>query len=197
MSDQAMSKEVLDQLFCTARTAHGFLPGSLPEGTVDRLFELAQWGPTAFNALPARFVFIQSREARERLLPSLSPGNLAQTLAAPLTIIVAYDLKFYEHLPRLYPAYDARKLYVGNPQLAEQVAFRNSTLQGAYLMMAARALGLDVGPMSGFNADKLNHEFFPDGRWKANFLVNVGVADPASFYPRGPRLTFEEGAELL
>lgn len=197
MSDKAMSDEALDQLFRTARTAHGFSSDPLPEGTVGRLFELAQWGPTAFNALPARFVFIQSREAKERLVPSLSPGNLAQTLAAPLTVIVAYDLEFYEQLPRLYPAYDARKLYVGNPQVAEQVAFRNSTLQGAYLMMAARALGLDVGPMSGFNAEKLNQVFFPEGRWKVNFLVNVGVADPASFYPRGPRLTLEEGAVLL
>ncbi len=197
MSRPPLGDAALDQLFRSARTAHGFLPGPLPPGTAERLFELAEWGPTAFNALPARFVFIQSPEGKARLRPVLSPGNVAQTMAAPLTVIVAYDLQFHEHLPRLFRAYDAAPLYRDKPAAAEPVAFRNSTLQGAYLIMAARALGLDAGPMSGFDAGALNREFFPDGRCKANFLVNIGRADPAVVAPRDARLAFGEAATIL
>ncbi|MDE1990547.1 MAG: malonic semialdehyde reductase [Betaproteobacteria bacterium] len=197
MSRPPLDDAALDQLFRTARTAHGFLPQPLPPGTVERLFELTEWGPTAFNALPARFVFIQSPAGKARLKPALSPGNVAQTLAAPLTVIVAYDLHFHEHLPQLFRAYDAAPLYRGKPEVAEPVAFRNSTLQGAYLIMAARALGLDAGPMSGFNPEILNREFFPDGRCKANFLVNIGVADPAASAARDARLSFAQAATVL
>ncbi|MDE2624596.1 MAG: malonic semialdehyde reductase [Betaproteobacteria bacterium] len=197
MSHPPLDDAALDQLFRTARTAHGFLPQPLPPGTAERLFELTEWGPTAFNALPARFVFIQSPAGKARLKPVLSPGNVAQTMAAPLTVIVAYDLQFHEHLPQLFRAYDAAPLYRDKPEVAEPVAFRNSTLQGAYLIMAARALGLDAGPMSGFNAAALNREFFPDGRCKANFLVNIGVADPAASAARDARLSFAQAATVL
>ena len=197
MSRPALPEAALDQLFRTARTAHGFLPQPLPPGTLERLYELTRWGPTAFNAQPARFVFVQSPEAKARLQPALSPGNVAQTLAAPLTVIVAYDRHFHEHLPRLFRAYDAAPLYRDRPGVAEPVAQRNSALQGAYLILAARALGLDAGPMSGFKPDVLNAAFFPDGRWQANFLVNIGMGDPACLSPRDERLSFAEAVQVL
>lgn len=192
-----LSPAVLDQLFNSARTAHHFKPEPLPEGAMEKLYELMKWGPTAFNAQPARLVFITSTEGRTRLMPALSPGNITQVQAAPLTIIIAYDLQFFEHLPKLFSAYDAKALYDNNPVLAEQVAFRNSSLQGGYLILAARALGLSVGPMSGFNAELVNKEFFPEGRYKVNFLLNVGNEDSAKAFPRGPRLSFKEVVSVI
>lgn len=194
---QDLSDAVLDQLFRTARTAHAFRPDPVPEATLRALYDLMKWGPTAFNAQPARLVFVQSASAKALLKPALMEGNVAQTMAAPVTAIVAQDSRFYQHLPRLFPAYDAQPLYANNEALAEATAARNSTLQGAYLMLAARALGLDVGPQSGFDAQAINRVFFPDGRWRVNFLVNLGYADPAGLYPRGPRLEFEEAARIL
>jgi len=193
----ALNSAALDQLFNSARTAHHFKPEPLPEGTIEKLYELMKWGPTAFNAQPTRFVFITSDAGRARLKPALGPGNVPQVQAAPLTIIIAHDLQFFEHLPKLFSAYDAKPLYENNPALAQQVAFRNSSLQGGYLILAARALGLGVGPMSGFNAELVNQEFFPEGRYKVNFLLNVGIEDGTKAFPRGPRLSFDEVVSVI
>ena len=149
------------------------------------------------NTQPARFIFLRSAEAKARLLPTLAPGNVDKTRKAPVTVIVAQDRRFFDHLPTQFKAYDAKPLFEGNAALAESTAFRNSSLQGAYLMIAARLLGLDVGAMSGFDPDKLNAEFFPDGQWKVNFLVNLGYGDAAGNYPRGPRLAFDTVAQVF
>jgi nitroreductase len=193
----ALPEAALDQLFRHGRTAHAFRPDPVSDGTLQQLYDLLKWGPTAFNAQPARFVFVRSAEAKARLKPTLSSGNVAQSMAAAVTVIVAEDSRFYEHLPQLFPAYDAKPLYQDNAALAASTAHRNSSLQGAYLILAARALGLDAGPQSGFNGDAVNQEFFPDGRWKVNFMVNLGYADPAGFAPRGPRLAFTLATQIL
>jgi nitroreductase len=187
----------LDQLFRHARTVHGFQPVPVTDETIHALYELVKWGPTAFNAQPARFVFVRSPEAKERLKPALSAGNTAQTLAAGVTVIVAHDTRFYEHLPHQFPAYDAKPIFENSAEAAQATAFRNGSLQGAYLVLAARALGLDAGPQSGFNAELVDKTFFPDGRWRSNFLVNLGVADHTGTFPRGPRLPFDEVAQIL
>ena len=187
----------LKQLFTDARTANGFQQVPLSDATLQALYDLLKWGPTAFNAQPARYVFVRSAEAKAKLKPALSAGNVAQTLAASVTVIVAQDTRFYEHLPTQFPAYDAKPLFEGNAALAEATATRNSSLQGAYLILAARALGLDAGPQSGFNPALVNQAFFPDGRYQANFLVNLGVADPAAIRPRNARLGFDAVAQIL
>lgn len=187
----------LDQLFRHARTVHGFLPDAVPDDTLHALYELLKWGPTAFNAQPARYVFVRSAEAKARLLPALSAGNQAQTRAAAVTVIVALDTQFQQHLPEQFPAYDAKPLFDGNAALTQTTALRNSSLQGAYLILAARALGLDAGPQSGFNPAAVDEAFFPDGRFKTNFIVNLGVGDPALTHPRGPRLPFEVAARIV
>ncbi len=192
-----LTDAALDQLFRSAHTAHGFAPGTIADATLQALYDLLKWGPTAFNCQPARFVFVRSAAAKDRLRPCLSPGNVAQSMAAPVTVIVATDTCFYDHLPAQYPAYDARPIFAGNAAAAQSAGLRNGTLQGAYLLLAARALGLDCGPMSGFDAAAVNAEFFPDGRCQANFLVNLGVADPLKNYPRGPRLDFDVAAQIL
>jgi len=187
----------LKQLFTEARTANGFKNVPISDATLHALYDLLKWGPTAFNAQPARYVFARSDAAKERLKPALSAGNVAQTLAASVTVIVAQDTRFYDHLPTQFPAYDAKPLFEGNVALAEATAKRNSSLQGAYLILAARSLGLDAGPQSGFNPDAVNQAFFPDGRYKVNFVVNLGVADPAGIRPRNARLAFNEVAQIL
>jgi len=194
---QALDNAALEQIFLKARTVHAFKPEPVSDDTLRQLYDLLKWGPTAFNAQPARFVFIKSAEARARLIPALSPGNVAQVNSAPVTVIVAMDSQFYEHLPTQFPVYDAKPLFVGNAAMAEATAMRNSSLQGAYLILAARALGLDSGAMSGFNPQAVNEAFFPDGRYRANFLLNIGVADPAGIMPRGPRLSFDEAASIV
>lgn len=171
-----------------------------------------KWGPTSANTNPARFVFIRTKAGKERLRPTLAPGNVEKTMAAPVVVVVAYDLKFYEKLPRLFPnSPSMRELFASNPQLVETTARRNSSLQGAYLVIAARALGLDCGPMSGFDNAKLDaeffdagrecegcdQEFFPEGHVKSNFLINLGHGDQSRLHPRNPRLTFEEACTLL
>jgi nitroreductase len=193
----ALDHDALATLFTAARTHHAFLDKPIPEETLEKLYELAKWGPTAFNMSPARFVFVCSREGKDTLSQALMPSNVQQTLQASVTVIVATDTRFYEHLPHLYPAYDAKPLFENNAALAEVAGLRNSTLQGAYLLMAARALGLDCGPMSGFDPVKLDSLFFPDGRFKSNFLINIGYADPAGTYPRGPRLAFEDAVRIV
>jgi nitroreductase len=194
---QSIPHASLNQLFLDAHTAHAFKPAPVADTTLHALYDLLKWAPTAFNAQPARFVFVRSPEAKEKLKPALSPGNVAQTLAASVTVIVAQDTRFYEHLPQQFPAYDAKPLFEGNAALVESTAFRNSSLQGAYLILAARSLGLDAGPQSGFDATAVNQAFFPDGRFKVNFLVNLGVADPVGVYPRGPRLPFDVAAQIV
>ena len=194
---QALHNAALEQLFLQARTVHAFKPEPVSDDTLRQLYDLFKWGPTAFNAQPARYVFIKSEEARARLMPALSPGNVAQVKSAPVTVIVAQDSQFFEHLPTQFPVYDAKPLFVGNAAMAEATAMRNSSLQGAYLILAARALGLDSGAMSGFNPQAVNEAFFPDGRYRVNFLLNIGVADPAGIMPRGPRLSFDEAARIV
>ncbi len=187
----------LDQLFRSARTVHAFQSTPVSDVIIERLYELLKWGPTAFNAQPARYVFVRSPEAKARLRPALSSGNVAQTDAAAVTVIVAQDTQFYEHLPEQFPAYNAKPLFEGDAALAQATAFRNSSLQGAYLILAARALGLDAGAQSGFNPLAVNSEFFPDGRYQVNFIVNLGVAEHSGTHPRGPRLPFDAVAQVL
>jgi 3-hydroxypropanoate dehydrogenase len=193
----AADSRILAQAFTEARTVNRFRPEPVGDDTVHALYDLLKWGPTSMNCQPGRYLFLRSEAAKQRLKPCLSPGNVDKTMAAPLTVLVATDSRFFEHLPEQFKAFDAKPMFEGNAALAEATGFRNSTLQGAYLMIAARLLGLDCGPMSGFDAAKANAEFFPDGRFKANFLVNLGYGDPAGNYPRGPRLPFEVAAQVL
>ncbi|MBO3707424.1 MAG: malonic semialdehyde reductase [Candidatus Accumulibacter sp.] len=192
-----LSSAALEQLFINARTHNAFRPEPIAEATLRQLYDLMKWGPTSMNCQPARLVFITSAEGKALLAPALSPGNLEKTLAAPVTVIIATDNLFHEHLPTMFPAYDARPMFAANAELAASTAFRNGTLQGAYLILAARALGLDCGPMSGFDAGKLNAAFFADGRHQANFLCNLGIGDPAGVHPRGPRLAFDEACRIV
>jgi len=192
-----VSDEIFDRIFLSARSFNSFTDQPVSDATLQRLYEVLRWGPTSMNTQPARFVFLRSQDAKERLVPALSPGNVEKTRKAPVTVIVAQDSRFYDHLPDQFKAYDAKPLFEGNAALAETTAFRNSTLQGAYLMVAARMLGLDVGAMSGFNPAAVNAEFFPDGQCKVNFLVNLGYGDVAGNYPRGPRLDFETAVQIL
>ncbi len=187
----------LDQLFREARSYNQFTDRPVDDATLRQLYELLKWGPTSMNTQPGRYLFVRSAEAKQQLLPALSPGNAEKTLHAPVTVIIAADTRFQEHLPSQFKAYEAKPLFDANPALAETTAARNSALQGAYLMLAARALGLDCGAMSGFDAAKLNAAFFPDGRWQVNFLVNLGYGAEGGFHPRGPRLAFDEVAKIL
>jgi 3-hydroxypropanoate dehydrogenase len=192
-----ISKEALDQLFLEARTHSAWRPEPVPLELLRKAYELASLGPTSANGSPARFVFLTSPEAKARLKPALAPLNVDKTMAAPATVIIAWDTEFHEHLPKLFPHADMRSYFVGNQALIHETAFRNSSLQAAYFILAARALGLDCGPMSGFDANKLNAEFFPDGKWKVNLLCNVGYGDAGKLFPRNPRLKFEEAAVIL
>jgi len=192
-----ISQEALDQLFSQARTHSTWLPEPVPVELLRKAYELARLGPTSANASPARFVFLTTSRAKALLKPVLAPGNVDKTMAAPVTVIIAWDTEFHENLPRLFPQFDMRSYFAGNKPLIEENAFRNSSLQAAYFILAARALGLDCGPMSGFNADKLNAEFFPDGKWKVNLLCNLGYGDASKLHPRNPRLNFEEAAVIL
>ncbi len=191
-----LTDTALDQLFRTARSYNAF-SGEIDDAILHRLYDLLKWGPTAANACPARFVFLRSPEAKARLAPTLDAGNRDKTLAAPVTVIVAYDMAFYDKLPMLFPHVDARAWFVGKSEAAlETVALRNGSLQGAYLMLAARSLGLDTGPMSGFDNAKLDEAFFAGTSIRSNFLVNLGQGDPASIFPRSPRLGFDEACRI-
>lgn len=193
----ALNKAALDQIFYEAHSAHAFKKSELSDAQIKEIYDLFKWAPTAFNGQPARLVVVRSAEAKAKLLPTLMPGNVPQVESAAVTVIVAYDTQFFNHLPVQFPVYDAKPIFEGNPVAAEQTAFRNSAMQGAYLITAVRALGLDCGAMSGFDAAALNAAFFPDGQYKANFLLNIGVADPAGVYPRNPRLNFEDAVTIL
>lgn len=192
-----LDSRALEQVFLDARSTFKFTDEPVSDETLHTLYELCKWGPTAMNTQPMRLVFVRSAAGQQRLEPALSPGNIEKTRSAPVTAIVAIDRAFYEQLPVQFPVNpEARQIFTGNPALAQETAFRNSTLQGAYLMMAARMLGLAAGPMSGFDSSKLDAEFFADGRWTANFLVNLGYPHPEGHYPRGPRLAFDEAVRL-
>lgn len=193
-----VNDEALDLLFREARTHIGWLDEPVADDTLRQLYDLLRWGPTSANSSPARFVFLRTREAKERLRPALSPGNVEKTMAAPVTAIVAYDLRFYEQLPRLFPHDPGmRDMFAKNTELLEVTAKRNSSLQGAYMILAARAIGLDCGPMSGFDNPKVDQEFFPEGHVRSNFLCNLGHGDRSKLHPRGPRLSFDEACTLL
>ena len=195
----ALDQAALDRLFLQARTQNGWLPTPVSDVELGRIYDIMRMGPTSANSCPARILFVRTPEAKARLLPALSPGNMDKTKQAPVTAIIGYDTRFFEWLPKKLFAHrpDMADNYAKNPALAEIVAFRNGTLQGAYFMLAARAVGLDVGGMSGFDNAKVDAEFFPDGRVKSNFLCNVGHGDSAKVLPRLPRLDFEEACALL
>ncbi|NMG74259.1 malonic semialdehyde reductase [Aromatoleum diolicum] len=208
-----LNEEGRDLLFRNARTHNAWLDAPVNDATLRELYELMKWGPTSANCCPARILFLRTPEAKNRLIPALAPGNVDKTLHAPVTAVIGYDGKFYELLPKLFPHADARSWFADTPELAEVTARRNSSLQGAYFMLAARAVGLDCGPMSGFDQAKVDHEFFPAGRKsegdefcleyfpdshvKTNFLCNLGYGDPAKLFPRSPRLDFDEACKLL
>ena len=187
----------LAQLFAEARTASGFLDRPVSLEMLRRIYALASWGPTAMNSQPARYVMLTTPEARERLLPHLKEGNRSKVTEAPVCVIVATDTRFYDHLPEVWHDTSARELFAGQPALAQATASRNGTLGGAWFLLAARALGLDCGPMSGFDAEGVNRTIFPDGRWQANFLLNLGYADPAKTHPRQHRLSFDDACRVL
>jgi 3-hydroxypropanoate dehydrogenase len=192
-----LDDHVLDSLFRSARTHNGWQDRPVTDETLKEMLDLAKMGPTSANCSPMRVVFVRSKEAKERLKPALLPQNVEKTMAAPVTAIVGYDLAFPELLPRLFPHADARSWFVGNQPLIEVTAFRNGTLQGGYLILAARALGLDCGPMSGFDNAKVDAEFFVGTQIRSNFLINLGYGDPTKLFPRSPRLTTEEMAKFV
>jgi len=193
-----LDEKALDLILLKARTQNGWLPTPVGDDQLRAIFDIMKFGPTSANSCPARFLFVRTPEAKARLLPALSAGNMEKTKQAPVTAIIGYDPRFYELLPRLFPHRpEMKNPYEANAQLAETVAFRNGTLQGAYFMIAARAVGLDVGGMSGFDNAKVDAEFFPDGRVKSNFLCNIGHGDPSKVLPRLPRLPFDEVCRIL
>lgn len=195
-----LDSDALDPLFLQARTANAFTAQPVGDAELRSIFDLMKMAPTSANSQPGRFVFVRSAAAKKRLEPALSPGNRAKTMAAPVTVIVAHDTRFHEFLPRVFP-HDPGAVgwFEGDGKRAarEITAFRNGTLQGAYFILAARAVGLDCGPMSGFDNAKVDAEFFPDGRWRSNFLINLGHADPAGTLPRNPRLDFDDACRVL
>lgn len=196
--NQPLDRHALEQVFLNARTFNKFTSQEVSDELILQLYELMKWGPTSMNCQPGHYVFIKSQQAKQKLKNALMPGNQDKTMAAPATVIVAIDMQFYQHLPQQFPGNpNAKAMFEANPELAEISAKRNATLQGGYLLLAARMLGLDCGPMSGFNNQAVDEAFFPDGRYKSNFLINIGYGDASGNYPRGPRLPFAETVEIL
>jgi 3-hydroxypropanoate dehydrogenase len=185
-----------EQLFDNARTQNGFTAEPVSEAKLRQLYDMMKWAPTSANTSPARIVFVTSKAAKERLVECMSPGNVDKTRQAPVTAIIGMDMAFYEKLPKLFPHVDAKAWFVGNKAFADATAFRNSSLQGAYLLIAARALGIDCGPMSGFDNAKVDAAFFAGTEIKSNFVVNLGHGDPSKVLPRNPRLSFEEACRI-
>jgi 3-hydroxypropanoate dehydrogenase len=194
---QQLDSTALDQLFDKARTNNKWQPRDVPDTLLRQIVDHMKWGPTSANCSPARFIFVKSPDAKARLKPHLSPGNVEKTMAAPATAIIGYDPKFYEYLPRLYPPADAKSWFAGKKDQADTTAFRNGSLQGGYFILAARALGLDCGPMSGFNNAGVDAEFFAGTEIRSNFLCNLGYGDPEGVYPRSPRFSFDEIASIV
>lgn len=193
-----INESCLQQIFHEARTHTKWVNKAVDDSTLLEIYDLMKLGPTSANCSPLRIVFIKSQDAKERLKPHLAPGNIEQTMQAPVTAILAYDLEFYEHLPHLFPFTDAKSWFEGKDKFIEETAFRNSSLQGAYFIIAARACGLDCGPMSGFSNTGLDQEFFPDGKFKSNFLCNLGYGNPEGLPgPRAPRFEFNDVCKIL
>lgn len=191
-----LDQTAIAALFSDARTANAFDGRPVPDAVLRRLYDTLKWAPTAANSNPARFVFVKSADARERLVACVNPGNIDKVRSAPVTVIVAADTRFYDEMPKLFPSRDFRAVFHGNQAGVDELLARNVPLQGAYMILAARALGLDCGPMSGFDAAQLNAAFFPDGRWRANFICTLGHADGNGLFPRNPRLEFDEACRI-
>ncbi|MBX9925057.1 MAG: malonic semialdehyde reductase [Hyphomicrobiaceae bacterium] len=187
----------LNQLFFDARTHNAWQDREVPDALLRELVDVAKWAPTSVNMSPMRLVFVKSKAAKAKLEPMVMESNRAKTMAAPVTAIVAYDLRFYDHLPKLFPAYDAKSWFTGNDEFARVSAIRNGTLQGGYLILAARALGLDCGPMSGFDNAGVDAAFFAGSEVKSNFLLNLGYGDPAGLHHRSPRFAFDDMAQIV
>jgi 3-hydroxypropanoate dehydrogenase len=185
-----------EQLFDNARTHNGFKSETISETTLRQLYDLLKWGPTSANCSPARFIFVSSPEGKEKLLAGMSPGNQDKTRSAPVSVIVGMDMAFFEKLPQLFPHADAKAWFVGNQPMIDATAFRNSSLQGGYLILAARSLGLDCGPMSGFDAAKIDAAFWAGTSVKTNFICNLGHGDATKLFARSPRLSFEEACRI-
>ncbi|ELO0973711.1 malonic semialdehyde reductase [Raoultella ornithinolytica] len=194
--NESISQSARDSLFTHARTHNGWLDKPVSDSLLHEIYDLMKMGPTSANCSPARILFVRTPEGKEKLRPTLSSGNLEKTLRAPVTAIVAWDRAFYDRLPTLFPHGDARSWFTSSPQLAEETAFRNSSLQAAYLIFACRALGLDTGPMSGFDRDKVDAAFFAENGWKSNLLINIGYGNETRLYGRLPRLPFDDACQL-
>lgn len=191
-----MDKNLLDLMYLKGRTHFAWLNKPVEDDLLRQAYDLAKMAPTSANCSPMRIIFVKSEAAKAKLKPCLAEGNIEKTMAAPVTAIIGYDLEFYERLPHLFPHVDARSWFVGKPSFIESTAFRNSSLQGAYFMLAARALGLDCGPMSGFDNEAVNKAFFENSSVRSNFLCNLGYGDSSKLYPRSPRLTFDEVCQI-
>ena len=186
-----------EQLFTEARTQNAYLPTAVPDSLLHQLYDLLKWGPTSANCSPARFAFVRSEAGRARLAACMAPGNAPKVLAAPVTAVIGMDMAFYDQLPQLFPQTDARAWFVGKPELIEATAMRNSSLQGGYLILAARALGLGCGPMSGFDAARVDAEFWAGTTVRSNFVCTLGYGDESKVFARSPRLAFDEACTLL
>ena len=195
--NEAVSEQMMMQLFTKAHTHHFWQDKPVSDELLHTLYESMKWGPTCLNATPIRILFLKSKESKEKLVPSLLGSNVGQVVSAPVTAIIAQDMEFYEKLPILFPAFDARSSFLNNIPYIETTALRNSSLQGGYFILAARALGLDVGPMSGFKNETVDSLFFKDSSWRSNFLCNLGYGDSSKLYPRGPRVDFAEAVKIL
>jgi nitroreductase len=192
-----LDKAALATLFTDARTHNFWQEKPVSDALCQQVYDLAKWGATSANCSPARFVFVKSPEEKDKLVAAVAPGNQAKVKAAPVTVIIGTDMEFYEKLPKLFPHADAKSWFVGNQPMIDATAFRNGTLQGAYLMLAARSLGLDCGPMSGFDAEKINTAFFANSTVKVNFICSLGYGEAAKLFPRSPRLAFEEACKII
>jgi 3-hydroxypropanoate dehydrogenase len=195
--NKSISEDALDTLFLEARTQNAWTGEPVAEELLRQIWDLARMGPTSANCSPARIVFVASKEAKKRLRPHLAEGNVEKTMAAPVTAVIGHDMEFFEKLPELFPHADARSWFAGNEDLIATTAFRNATLQAAYFMLAARALGLDCGPMSGFDNGAVDKEFFAGTTVKSNFLCNLGVGDPAGLHSRSPRMAFNDACTVI
>ena len=192
-----ISQEFANQIFLEARTANCFLDTPIPLSLLEEIYNLAKMGPTSMNTQPARYIFLTTPESKQFLSPILKPGNVDKVNSAPVTVVVAIDTQFYDHMPDIWHIPDAKQLFMSNPELASQTGIRNGTLGGAYFMIAARALGLDCGPISGVDLNEVDKALFPDGKWKTNFLINLGYIDQSKTYPRNPRLPFNKACKIL
>lgn len=197
MTSAVLTDQALDTIFRAARTANAWQDRPVSAELLHQIHDLMKFGPTSANSCPLRMLFLQSPEAKARLKPFLMESNIDKTMAAPVVAILAMDMRFHEHLPFLFPHTEAKSWFEGNDDLIAQTAFRNSSLQAGYFIVAARALGLDCGPMSGFDAGGVNKEFFPDGRFKVNFICNIGYGDHSKTFARSPRFSFEQIAKVI